>query len=116
MATGTEPNVVEQVARIEILDGPNGDGLLRAYKFAVARDGLPVGISARFEGVFFDEDDNELAELGRTFLPPVVGLHYLNYEATDENRDQHVIAVQLWATFEGHYDAFRRKGNLYVVR
>ncbi|MDB5177938.1 MAG: hypothetical protein JWO61_321 [Candidatus Saccharibacteria bacterium] len=105
------------VERIDIIEGPNLDELLRGLKLAVAREqGLSRGLSITFqEAVFFGGDGVELIELGRLFQPQLVGIRYLGNEATPSTRDDFVITVRSWQTFEGHYNTHTRKGSLRVL-
>ena len=106
------------VERIDIIEGPNLDELLRGLKFAVAREeGLPRGLSITFkEAILFGEDGTELVELGRLFQPQLVGIRYLGNEAMPSTRDDFVITVKSWTTFEGHYNTHSRKGSLSVLK
>lgn len=111
------------VERIDILEGPNLDELQRAFKHAVSRDdGVPMGMSLRFEEVVFfgtvgDETEvREMPELGRGFAPKLVGIRYLGNDAKSSTRDDFVITVVSWTTLEGHYNTHSRKGSLSVLR
>jgi hypothetical protein len=108
---------LEDVERIDIIEGPNLDELLRGLKFAAPREEQPKGISVRFdEVVFFTEDGEEIAELGKTFLPTLVGISYLGNESSSATRDDFVIKVKSWTTFVGHYNVHSRKGSLSVTK
>jgi hypothetical protein len=106
------------VERIDVLEGPNLDGLLEGFKFAVVRDGMPYQTAVRFdEVVYFAEGGKEYAELGRTFFPYVVGIRYLGNEASSSTRDDFVVTVYMGGmTFEGHYNVHTRKGSLSVIK
>jgi hypothetical protein len=107
-----------QVGRIDIVEGPNLDELQRAQKFAVPRGEIRVHMSARFDYVvYFDEAGSQLTELGRTFLPQVIGIRYLGDEPSRETQDDFVITVRFAGmTFEGHYNVHSRKGSLSVKK
>lgn len=102
------------VERIDIIEGPNLNGLLCYFKYAAPRpDGLPTGIHLGFEEVVFfgtAEDETELRqldELGDSFVPLLVGIRYLGNNASSATRDDFVITVKSWMTFEGHYNTTR---------
>jgi hypothetical protein len=106
------------VKRIDILEGPNLDGLLEGLKFAVLRDEMAHQIAVRFDEVaYFAESGEEYAALGRTFFPSVVGIRYLGNEASSSTRDDFVVTVYMGGmTFEGHYNVHTRKGSLSVIK
>ena len=109
------------VERIDILEGPNLDALLQAFKQAVSRsadEGRVYVMTARFrEVVFFDEDGKEINDLGRTaFAPKVVGIRYVGNDASSSTSDDFVITVKSWTTFEGHYNTHTRKGSLSALK
>jgi hypothetical protein len=111
------------VERIDIIEGPNLDELLRALKHAVPRpDGLPKGINVEFKEVVFfgraegDLEVRQLAELGYLFAPKLVGIRYLGNDANPATRDDFVITLKSWTTFEGHYNAHSRKGSVIAIK
>jgi len=106
------------VERIDILEGPNLDGLLEGFKFAAPRDELHQQISVRFEEVaYFAKGGEEIVELGKTFFPRIVGVRYLGNEASSSTRDDFVVTVFMGGmTFEGHYNVHTRKGSLSVIK
>jgi hypothetical protein len=106
------------VERIDILDGPNFDGLLKGLKFAASRDESVPPISVRFEEVvYFAEGGSEVTELGRMCFPKIVGIRYLGNEASPSTRNDFIVAVYMGGmTFEGHYNVHTRKGSLSVIK
>ena len=106
------------VERIDIIEGPNLDELLRALKHAVPReDGVRHGISVRFDKVvFFGVKGEEIDELGQMFMPKLVGIRYLGNMITTSTCDDFVVTVRSWTTFEGHYNTHTRKGSLGALK
>ena len=111
------------VERIDIIEGPNLDGLLRHFKYAAPRpDQFPMGMHLRFEEVVFfgtageETEVRQFTELGDSFIPKLVGLLYLGNDASSATRDDFVITVKSWTTFEGHYNTHSRKGSLSALK
>lgn len=110
-----------KVERIDIVEGPNLEGLLKPWllKSAYAEEGkaLPGGVHEiylRFDEVhFMDESGVAIEELGTTLMPALVAIGLLGGDATTRNREEFVITVSTaFGTFTGHYNTRSRKGSL----
>lgn len=107
------------VERIDIIEGPNLEGLLKPWlmKEAIEEAGKSLVVSdihLRFDEVRYMRDEwTADEELGMTFLPLLVGIGLLAGDTTARKREDFVITVSsALGTFTGHYNTRTRKGSL----
>ena len=105
------------VERIDIIEGPNLEGLIRPWQITEAA--MPPGnrqVSLRFDEVRYMSDRESwtpIEELGVTFMPELVAIGRLGGTAMTRTRADYVITVHCaLGTFEGHYNTKTRKGVL----
>jgi len=112
------------VERIDILEGPNLEGLLRSFPLAAAledqgEESLPRSVETWFKEVrFYDEQgfDLRLQLAGAlSFRGVLNGIRYLGL--TRDNKHDFVIFVDSsLGTFGGLYNTKTRKGSLNVMK
>ena len=111
------------VERIDIIEGPNLEGLLQPWLMKEAiEDANKVfaipDIHVRFEEVRYMRNEwTADEELGVTFHPLLVGIGLLGGDVKSRKRDDFIITVSsALGTFTGHYNTRTRKGSLARVK
>jgi len=98
----TEAVIVE---RIDIVDGPNLQGLLEAF----GADGVSANV---FNSVLLDTNGvNVSAEVGR-LQASMIAIRYLGNVRPAVKRDFVLTFSTTYGLFEGHYSVHSRKGSL----
>ena len=104
------------IDRIDIVEGPNLEGLIKPWLMAEAEmqpQNRPVAL--RFDRVHFYVGDSRVPseELGSAYMPYLIALGTLGGVWMTRTRADYVITVASAAgTFEGHYNTKTRKGSL----
>lgn len=103
------------VERIDILEGPNLEGLLRSFTVPSGLD-REIEVNARFDRIklYTGDGDDAAAILGDdvvSYTGVLLGIRYLGLEPG--LRHDFIITLKTsLGTFEGHYNVHSRKGSL----
>lgn len=112
----------EMIARIDILDAPNLEGLLLALDHSTSFEDAGGQVNpemARFDEVIrFDSDDRQLDARPALLFAYVVGIHRVgNRVGTNQTQNYFVLTIVLdGVNYQGHLDVHARKGSLRRVR
>lgn len=100
------------VERIDIIEGPTLEHLMKAYELRPVHAGQPAKMCAKFDHVVFIGKNNEVQkELGNQLQTNIVDVRD---DPASTNPDDVIVRISWWGDYEGRYNTRTRKGSLML--